>query len=289
MKPIKIHAVSDIHAEFFSDKTMPEALAQIAAEILEGNPELIILAGDIHQGAQGIQWAIDQLNPQTTGIPVVIIAGNHEFYSQRWDKVHREGRKLAAGHEGIHFLDAAGLIAGQHGTLSARAAGLTIHGATLWSDARYGSQSPMDDMSIMMDLQTGMNDYKKIKFKDGNIFRKWRVNDMRKQHARELHALQMAGTPDIMVTHHIPHGDGLNSKHTHSRSNAGYASDLTHLIEDLAVPLWIHGHSHGARSYQVGATHLANVSRGYPGEENSRFTRILFDPATRGIESEIQN
>lgn len=267
---------------------MDQELGRIAAEILEGSPELIILAGDIHKGTCGIQWAINCLNPQITGIPVIIIAGNHEFYAGRWDKVHRESRKLAANHEGIHFLDAAGIINGQHGNISATAAGLTIHGTTLWTDALYGSRNPVDEITIMMELEAKINDFKKIKFKDKTCFRKWKVNDMRKQHAIERNALEKAGAADIIVTHHIPHGSGINEEYVQNTTNAGYASDMIRTIEKIDAPLWIHGHSHGAKSYQVGNTHIANVSRGYPGEENSRFTRILFDPTTRTIKSEIQ-
>ncbi|MFT3991195.1 MAG: metallophosphoesterase [Luteolibacter sp.] len=277
--------MSDLHAEHFPEKEMASRLAVVAEEIRSGNPDLIILAGDIHQRKRGVEWVAEMLNPQQTGVPVVIIAGNHEFYSRdRYDKVIRQCRATAAQYEGIHFLDATGPIEGIRGVITVEAAGLRITGTTLWTDARFGVRNQVDEVTVMMDLQAKMNDFKKIHFRDGTTFRKWKVNDMRKQHVREVEALLAGGQSDIIVTHHLPHPKGISPEHTSSDVNAAYLTDLTEVIHRINAPLWIHGHSHGARNYQVGATRIVNVSRGYPGEETSRFTEIVFEPG-RGVVS----
>lgn len=106
---VKIHAVSDLHAEHFKEKTQEAQLKEFAETLVSGKPDIIILAGDIHQRDRGVTWAAEMMNPQKTGIPVIIIAWNHEFYSNwRYDKIIRESRKTAKENEGIHFLDATG-------------------------------------------------------------------------------------------------------------------------------------------------------------------------------------
>lgn len=281
MSSIKIHALSDLHAEHFPEKEMVRRLAIVADEIRSGHPELIVLAGDIHQRNQGVEWVAEMLNPQDTGAPVIIIAGNHEFYSRdRYDKVIRKCRATASLHEGIHFLDATGVVDGKPGVTTVEAVGLRITGATLWTDARFGTNGLADEVGIMLDLQTKMNDFKKIHFRDGSSFRKWKVADMRKQHVSEVDALLEGGRSDIVVTHHIPHPDGINEEHVGSDVNAAYVTDLMSVIHRINAPLWIHGHSHGARNYKVGSTRIVNVSRGYPGQESSRFTEIVFQPGT---------
>lgn len=126
----------------------------------------------------------------------------------------------------------------------------------------------------MTTLQTSMNDFKKISIKDKGRYRKWTVNDMRIQHMRESKALMAGAGSDIIVTHHIPHMEGINPQHTDDSCNGAYATDMSKEIETINAPLWIHGHSHGARDYRIGATTIANVSRGYPGIETSGFTEI---------------
>jgi predicted phosphodiesterase len=61
---MKIRILSDLHLEF-RHWTPPEADADV-----------IVLAGDIHVGIHGVEWARRSfpLNP------VVYVPGNHEFY-----------------------------------------------------------------------------------------------------------------------------------------------------------------------------------------------------------------
>ena len=61
---MRIHLLSDLHLEF----------AHFAVPVTDA--DLVILAGDIAQGIDGIVWAKQQFK-----IPVIYVASNHEYYS----------------------------------------------------------------------------------------------------------------------------------------------------------------------------------------------------------------
>ena len=84
----KILVYSDLHLEF-SD------FAPSSAEF-----DVVVLAGDIGVGTQGVEWAIRNFEDK----PVVYICGNHEFYGLDLHGVMRESRELAAG-SNVHFLE----------------------------------------------------------------------------------------------------------------------------------------------------------------------------------------
>src|SRR5580700_10269244 len=63
---MRLHILSDLHLEFGP------------VDISPTDADVVILAGDIHQGREGWRWA----RKQFYGRPVVYVMGNHEFYRQ---------------------------------------------------------------------------------------------------------------------------------------------------------------------------------------------------------------
>ena len=107
---MKIRVLSDLHLEF-ADWSPPPADADV-----------IVLAGDIHIGVRGLEWARQQF-PAT---PIVYVAGNHEFYGGQMRQVTAALRE-AADRLGVHLLDADELVLG----------GARFLGATLWTDFAF--------------------------------------------------------------------------------------------------------------------------------------------------------
>src|SRR2546422_9130382 len=107
---MKLHVLSDLHVEFTDYK--PDVEAVDAADV-------IVLAGDIHQGAAGMNWARNSF----PGKPIIYVAGNHEFYGHHWDALLPELRQKA-GECGVHFLE----------NDSVTINGMRFLGATLWTD-----------------------------------------------------------------------------------------------------------------------------------------------------------
>ncbi len=110
---MKIRVLSDLHLEF-AVWTPPAADADV-----------IVLAGDIHVGVRGLEWAREQF----PSLPIIYVTGNHEFYGGQMQQVSAALRATAERLE-IKLLDAGELVLDDTRFL----------GATLWTDfALYGT------------------------------------------------------------------------------------------------------------------------------------------------------
>ncbi|MFP3434621.1 metallophosphoesterase family protein, partial [Paraburkholderia sp. SIMBA_061] len=63
---MKIRVLSDLHLESDQPEIIPHADA-----------DLVVLAGDIHNHAEGLRWAAETFDG---AVPVVYVPGNHEYY-----------------------------------------------------------------------------------------------------------------------------------------------------------------------------------------------------------------
>ena len=68
----------------------------------------------------------------------------------------------------------------------------------------------------------------------------------------------------IVVTHHAPHAGSLLHGEVRETIDMAYASDLSAILEGEGAPdIWIHGHVHASRDYQVGRTRIVANPRGH--------------------------
>jgi hypothetical protein len=81
--------------------------------------DVVILAGDIHVGCQGIKWVKKHFPEQ----PVLYVMGNHEFYGHSISGVFKEFRS-GIGSGNICLLE----------NESVQIGGFTFLGCTLWTD-----------------------------------------------------------------------------------------------------------------------------------------------------------
>src|SRR5687768_7021553 len=107
MATMRISVLSDLHLEF-----APYAPASVRADV-------IVLAGDIHVGVKGIQWAQSAFGDT----PVIYVAGNHEYYRQSYPDHLKKMREAAEG-TNVRFLENA----------STEIEGIVFLGCTLWTD-----------------------------------------------------------------------------------------------------------------------------------------------------------
>src|SRR5665213_3174302 len=129
---MKIHLLDDVHLEFGRFKHTPPKC------------DVVILSGDIGVGLMGIEWA-----QETFDVPVIYVAGNHEFYGKKRRFLsHQEKlRKKAAG-SNVHVLQNEAVVID----------GVRFLGTTLWTDFNlYGNQP----LGIMTAQQT-MSDFREI-------------------------------------------------------------------------------------------------------------------------------
>jgi predicted phosphodiesterase len=67
---MRLHILSDLHVEF--EAFVPPSTSS----------DVVILAGDIHVGNRGVDWAKATFPNQ----PVIYILGNHEYYGKAFPK-----------------------------------------------------------------------------------------------------------------------------------------------------------------------------------------------------------
>ncbi len=243
---MRIRVLSDLHLEF-RDWTPPPVMADV-----------VVLAGDIHAGALGLEWARRHF-PST---PVVYVAGNHEFYGNTLQEIsaelRNEGRRLD-----IAVLDASAVVI----------EGVRFLGAPLWTDFALYGREPHRVARAMSIAKYGMNDFRVIRFAKEGLLRPEHTRAIHLEHARWLQeklAEPFEG-PTVVVTHFLPHSRSIHAKYEGDGMNAAFASDLNHLVRP-PVRLWIHGHTHESCDYTVNGTRVVCNPRGYlPMEPNAAF------------------
>src|SRR5262245_45779782 len=90
---MKIRILSDLHLEFM-DWQPPQVEADV-----------VVLAGDIHVSVRGLEWAREHFPT----MPVVYVAGNHEFYGRQMQAVSN-GLRETGKRLGIHMLEGDELV-----------------------------------------------------------------------------------------------------------------------------------------------------------------------------------
>lgn len=238
---MKIRIYSDLHLEFHPFE--PPAL--------DGNIDVVILAGDIDKKARGIKWANDKFL-----CPVVYVAGNHEFYDGHLDRTLRKMRDAAGPH--VHLLENQSVIIN----------GVRILGTAAWTDFT----STGDQIAASRQAWEGMNDYKYIRV--DATYRRLRPADIvSRNHTAKAWLTQELAKPfdgkTIVVTHHSPSSVLLGSKHE-GHLSASYTNDWPRLIE--LADAWIFGHTHEAVDQVLADCRVISNPRGYPNEQTG------FDP-----------
>nr|WP_217283363.1 metallophosphoesterase [Paraburkholderia sp. NMBU_R16] len=245
--------MSDLHLE--CDE--PEAIAHADAD-------LVVLAGDIHNHAEGIRWAAQTFDPDT---PVVYVPGNHEYYDGEFGALETAMRDAAASVDNLHYLNNA--------TWTDPAGRWRVLGTTLWTDfelfgasdeARAAScaaaEKAMLDfrgpIQVAWSLDTRTSEAPSRMFTVGDALALHRQS--RAWLEREL-AQPFDGTT-IVVTHHAPHRASLAERFANDLASAGFISHLPTLVHE-PVALWIHGHTHTAFDYMSNGTRVVCNPRGY--------------------------
>jgi predicted phosphodiesterase len=245
----RILIASDLHLEF-SDM-----------ELDASDADVVVLAGDIHEGAAGIEWAKARFD-----LPVVYVAGNHEFYNGEVGAVTAAMKAAAAGST-VHVLDDEAVTI----------AGVRFLGAVLWTDfGLYGETVKAEAFERCVKF---MPDFKIVSY-GAEIFT---PDDTIAIHGRSRDWLgarlaENNDGPSVVVTHHAPHRGSLAPQYAEDPVSAAFVSDLEPLILETQPALWIHGHTHTPFDYRVGETRVVCNPRGYTRKPNGHKENPAFSP-----------
>lgn len=249
---MKAWVISDLHLEFgnaFSEPTPADV-------------DILICAGDVL--TRGIVPSIEWLAANVaSSIPAVFVAGNHEYYRAAVQESIKAARSLRDRYPHIHFLENGAVEIG----------GVRFIGGTLWTDFRVLGGDPA---FAMIAAETGMNDYRKIKFSK-QPYRRFKPIHAYRMHQETRAFLgseltENASRRTVVISHHAPSFKSIQQEFRGDPLSACYASDLENLVRESAPQLWVHGHVHRRVDYVVGQTRVISNPRGYPGERSG------FDP-----------
>lgn len=233
--------LSDLHIEHAPFEAPP------------GDYDLVILAGDIHNGTLALRWARETF----AKYPIIQIAGNHEYYDHVFEPLRAEMREVA-GSLGIHYLDDSDVVLGQ----------VQFLGCTLWTDFRVfetpGRGPVLTAEQAMQANRSLMADYFAIRVKPERTFE---PADSLRLHQASLAWLraELAKPTEltrVVVSHHLPSWRSVSQRYATSVSNAAFVSDLDDLV--ALSDWWIHGHTHSSHCYEVESAQLLSNPRGYP-------------------------
>ncbi len=260
---MKVLVLSDLHLErkAFSAKR--------SGGRIDDEAEVVVLAGDIHEGIKGLRCA-RQTFPDK---PIVYVAGNHEFYEHNWIK-NLDALREAAPKFDVEFLE----------TNAVHIGGIRFLGCSLWTDFElFGAERKSD---VLRQARAIMNDYKWIRITVTpelySLHSKKLVPELAiRRHQDSVEWLEQElnkGESDktVVVTHHAPHPKSIPENLATDPVSAAYASDLSRLMGKAT--LWIHGHIHSSADYVVGNTRVVCNPRGY-GHWNGSFENALFNPS----------
>ncbi|HEY5580609.1 MAG TPA: metallophosphoesterase [Rhodoferax sp.] len=139
---MKIQLVSDLHLEFLARRFPGERIIDPAP-----GSDVLVLAGDIHNSALAVGIFADW------PVPVLYVAGNHEFYGNSWERTRADLRSACAG-TNITYLD--------NDVFEFK--GVRFLGCTLWTDFHLPGYTQPQNMSA---VQQGLNDYAVIHTQQG--------------------------------------------------------------------------------------------------------------------------
>jgi predicted phosphohydrolase len=204
--------------------------------------DVLIAAGDIDVGLAGLEW-LKQLPCK-----VVYVAGNHEYWGEELQDLI--GCMAESARQGnICFLE----------NESVAIDNVRFLGCTLWSDFAGANASIMNEMIL------AMNDFYHIS-KGANLIRPSdlvTVNTLSRRWLEQELRQPFAGKT-VVVTHHAP----LMRSWYDDKDDAiqyGYCNDLTLLMREYEIDLWVHGHVHAVFDYMAHGVRVVCNPRGYFG------------------------
>lgn len=238
---MRLAVYSDLHLEFGPFEPPPLEV------------DLVVLAGDIALGTEGIYWA-----EATFNAPVIYVVGNHEFYHEEVDSLWRDLQDADSDCPKVTLLE------NRTSELTSDGKVYRFLGSVLWSDFAAGGEHEVRQAKT--EARDFMADYKVVRHGRMTLTpettaswhedaRDWLKSELRRPFDGET----------VVITHHGPSLRSIEPRFEGSLLNGAFVSDLEDLIRETQPALWIHGHTHHNVDYRIGRTRVLANQRGYHG------------------------
>jgi len=250
---MKLRVLSDLHLEF---------TGYAPQQLRPAGEDVVVLAGDIGLGVDGIRWAQHAFGDR----PVLYVLGNHEFYGFDFDRLVEDARESCRG-SSVRVLEHERVDLG----------GFRFLGCALWTDLQVFGGEMRKAAAAAVESQ--LTDYRLIRRGP----RRLRAADTESmcRSSRTWLAREIAASPlpVVVVTHHVP---TLATRHPDfdSLTDAAFHNAFDDLIRP-PVRLWIHGHTHHSAQVAVNGVPVVSNQRGYPGEKTRFDWNALFELEAR--------
>jgi predicted phosphodiesterase len=208
----------------------------------DNDADIIIAAGDIGLGSQGVDWL------KTLNKPVIYVAGNHEFYGYEYRQTLRSIRNQCAD-SNVHFLENDSFVFQN----------VRFLGCTLWTDLFVEGEKTAEA------LGKTLNDFRRVQFsKESFDAAKFSHLHYSSKLWLEQELEQPFSGKTVIVTHHAPSYWSWNESPTELRRLA-YCNDLKSLLHKYEIAAWFHGHVHSSADYRITDARILCNPRGYVG------------------------
>lgn len=246
---MNVFELSDIHCE---DRPGMRSILDVVS-VPEGT-DVIVIAGDMGawmagKGKDNLIYTVVVEPFLATGLPVITIGGNHEYYLSDMHEVDQELLALSETIPNWYHL--------QNGT-SVVFKDWAFIGATLWTGLA-GTDKPIASKQALGPL----NDRKCIKIAGKGMTYK----DYIALHQKHLESLAIAldlareaGLKTALITHHAPSYRFIPRSYMHEKASLCFASNA---IAVLKPDVWFFGHIHRHYQEKIGSVLCVANPMGY--------------------------
>lgn len=234
---MRIQVMSDLHLETEACELSPAPQA-----------ELLVLAGDIDSTWAGLRRFVDW------PVPVVLVAGNHEF-DQRDVVNDLPALRAECARWGLQLLECEQTV-----RLDGQGRRIRLLGTTRWSDfevfgpsgRQRAQRAALYYVKVMKAQCRGEPFHPAVVRQHALGCRAWLAE-----------ALATAGDWDatVVITHYAPSLLSADPRYGAQPSTASFCNADDDLM--AGVDVWIHGHVHCRHDYQVGDTRVVCNARGF--------------------------
>jgi predicted phosphodiesterase len=238
--------VSDLHLEFWKEHSPINRFRSST----EPKPDIVILAGDIHNGGKAVRWAAEMFE----GIQVLYVMGNHESYGSSITQTEKDIAEACEKFVNVKFLNCDEFVLQN----------VRFLGCTLWTDFKLFGEEKRQE--AMRDSALYVNDYNAIRLK-AKGYRKLSTSDTSEIFSRHKNwLLSKLDEPfdgrTVVITHMCPSFRSVHDRYKTSLASSAFSSNL----DDLAMKsnYWIHGHTHDSYDYMIDACRVICNPCGYP-------------------------
>jgi 3',5'-cyclic AMP phosphodiesterase CpdA len=254
---VRIAITSDLHYDPKGHLTAPSLIQALAGQIAAGQPDAVILAGDLAHGRRDFEACLRCFT--TIGVPLAVIAGNHDIWADEEeghssDELWEHLLETTTQQHGALWLEKENLVFGETG----------IVGSLAWYDYSAVDPSIATNDDFLESMKSSLNN--DARWIDWNRSDRSFAKDLNE--AMLVRLQQLAIDPqirNIAVVTHVPIVEQQIVRKPQDRrwglSNA-YFGNLTlghAVMKEPKVRAIVSGHTHFGKEVRVARINLSDV------------------------------